>query len=598
MGGRMYGWNVGEYSSTSPFLHKTYENIKSVTPLFIIEPFINFSKRLVMRLLYFFVCAIIAISTHAQKQDIILNHQESFYGGTTNVRWQYNNQFSYEYQGAPYALIKAPSKAVSDFEFPLPAFNNANDRLGKDFILSIKVGNGQPRIASDTGIFVGVNIELAKGYSIGFSVNGINKFQTIGLGDKYMPMHLTGKYSGHKPLGDLAFSLLKIQKKQDSLIFSVNEKIVLRSRILLLDSSYAALNSPSELCYQRSAFYASSNKGLFSSSNSFVIDDFTLVWLARKGDELLAEELLNNALQKYTFYSKPYYGKYIIAKTMDDKRCVLNLYGNYIIPPTTDPIRITSQPGIFIKEDGAREELYNDKGEYEEFGAAKTKALLASQKEPEFLQSQPLLSPLALRHYNSKIPSMDNSYSYLPFMRTVGIIKEENKKGLRSSSGKIYYHPGFDEIWIQQVKGVDNMYSRWESDYCIMAKLNGNTIQLGLGETNPDKLFRKSSTTTCKACHGKGGYIYSGFAKGDYVPAEYKSYEHSYNYTNVYGQKWHKTYSGSIKVAEGYYEKGKAITKVVQCATCNNKGYIAKKSVYLVWNATKKEYEEKIETER
>ena len=187
-----------------------------------------------MRAAHFFVFGIITLSTHAQKQDIILNHQETFYGGTTIVRWQYNNQFSYEHQGAPYGLIKAPSKAVADFEFPFPGFNNANDRLGKDFTLSIKVGNGQPRMPADTGIFIGVNIELAKGYSIGLSVNGINKFQAIGVGEKYRPMLLTAKYSGHKPWGDLAFSHLKIQKKSDSLIFSVNEKTVLRTRIYII----------------------------------------------------------------------------------------------------------------------------------------------------------------------------------------------------------------------------------------------------------------------------------------------------------------------------------------------------------------------------
>ena len=36
----------------------------------------------------------------------------------------------------------------------------------------------------------------------------------------------------------------------------------------------------------------------------------------------------------------------------------------------------------------------SDKGEYEEFSATKTKALLASQKEPVFLQDKPLLSCL------------------------------------------------------------------------------------------------------------------------------------------------------------------------------------------------------------
>ena len=376
------------------------------------------------------------------------------------------------------------------------------------------------------------------------------------------------------------------------------KKLCCAPAYILLDSSDVTLNSPSELCYQSAAFYASSNKNLFSSSNSFVIDDFTLLWLARKGNELLAEDLLNKALQKYTFYSKPYYGKYIIAKTIHDELCVLNLYGNYIIPPTTDPIRITSQPGIFVKEDGAREDFYNDKGEYEEFGAAKTKALLASQKEPVFLQNQPLLSPLPLRHYNSNVRSVENSYSYLPFMRTIGITMEGNKKGLRSSSGKIYYYPGFDEIWIEQVSGVDNMYSSWESDYRIKAKLNGKTIGLSLEETNPDKLLWETSTTFCKICKGAGGKTLSGYAQGDYVPAEYKTSSLSYNYTNVYGQKWQKTYTSSMKVAEAYYKKGKAVTYHESCKTCNGKGYSEKKSVYLVWNATKKQYEEKIETER
>ena len=549
-----------------------------------------------MRFICFLAFVVNTYSTLAQKQDIILKHEETFYGGKTIVRWQYNNQFSFEHQGAPYALIKAPGNTASDFEFPFPGFDNANAKLGKDFTLSIKVGNGLPRTPVDTGTFIGVNIELAKGYSIGLSVNGVNKFQAIGLGEKYRPMLLAGKYTGHKPWGDLAFSHLKIQKKSDSLIFSINDKAVLRTRILLLDSNDTRLNSPSQLCYQSASFYASSQQS-FKSSASFIIDDFELMWLARKGDELLAEGLLNISLQKYTFYSKPYFGKYIIAKTLKDEQCVLNLYGNYIIPPTTDPIRITSQPGIFVKEDGAREEFYNDKGEYEEFSAAKTKALLASQKEPVFLQDKPLLSPLPLKHFNANVRSMDNANSYLPFMRTISITMDGSKKGMRSSSGKIYYHPGFEEIWIEQVSGVDNMYSRWEYDYRIKAKLNGKLIGLSLEETNPDKLFLQSSTTNCKVCKGMGGTTYSGFERGDFVPAEYKTTDISHIYTNVYGDKWKKTYTSTMKVAEGYYKKGKAYTTKVNCKTCNGKGYSEKKSVYLVWNASKKQYEEKIETE-
>ncbi|MBK8312085.1 MAG: hypothetical protein IPL04_15435 [Chitinophagaceae bacterium] len=52
-----------------------------------------------------------------------------------------------------------------------------------------------------------------------------------------------------------------------------------------------------------------------------------------------------------------------------------------------------------------------------------------------------------------------------------------------------------------------------------------------------------------------------------------------------------------MKVAEGYYKKGKAYTTKVNCKTCNGKGYSEKKSTYLVWNSSKKQYEEKIETE-
>ena len=173
-----------------------------------------------MRLALLFIYCIISFSSHAQKQDIILIHQETFHGGTIE-KWQFNNQFAFEHNyGSTYGLIKAPAKTVTDFEFPFPGFNNANSRLGKDFTLSLKVGNGQPRTPTDTGVFVGINIELAKGYSIGLCVNGINKFQAIGMGDKYLPLLLTGKYAGHKPWGDYAFSTLKIQKKNDSLIFS------------------------------------------------------------------------------------------------------------------------------------------------------------------------------------------------------------------------------------------------------------------------------------------------------------------------------------------------------------------------------------------
>lgn len=74
-------------------------------------------------------------------------------------------------------------------------------------------------------------------------------------------------------------------------------------------------------------------------------------------------------------------------------------------------------------------------------------------------------------------------------MGPLGISSEDDKKGLHSSTGIVYYHPGFEDIWVEQITGVDNQYSRWESDYKVKALYKGKTFTLSLNETNPDKLL-------------------------------------------------------------------------------------------------------------
>lgn len=87
----------------------------------------------------------------------------------------------------------------------------------------------------------------------------------------------------------------------------------------------------------------------------------------------------------------------------------------------------------------------------------------------------------------------------------------------------------------------------------------------------------------------------TGYKQGEFVPAEYKSYSNSYTYTSINGDRWKKTYSGSYKAKEGYYENGEKYNYTQTCSLCKGKGYSEKKSTYLVWNAQVKQYDEKTE---
>lgn len=541
----------------------------------------------------FFV--VISLTAVAQKQEVILRHEETFDGGA-HKKWQFNSQFILPMENSRIGVIRAGNPRDTELEFPFPSFNNANGKLGKDFTLSIRVGNYEPRKETDTALFAGIIIQLTGDFQAGLAVNGNNRFQAIGMGKGIEPMLLTGKYPGHKVSGDLAFTNIGITKKQDSLLFSLNEIVLWRQRIIATDP----VQQPelSNYCYDKSSFYAAfTQPGKTIQSRSYVIDDFVLTWLARKGDELLAERLLQEELLQYARFSKPYFGKYIFVADKQGNKCVLNKYGNKVLDLSSDDIRVTSEPGIFLRDEG-RYEMYNALGEFVEFSPAKTKALVASAKYPEYLQQQPLLEPLYLVKLKDDYNEMQ-AEKLLTICKPLGIFSNGKNKGLRSISGTVYIHPAFDEIRVKMTGGDGIRLSSAAEDYCFFLKKGANEWLVPLSSAQETQLItNQKKIVYCSKCNGfgtiEGKPRYEG---GEYVPAKTERVTESFDYfyTNVYGQKWKKTYtSTSTKtIREGYNKPGRMIRTSLPCEACNKKGYTEKSQLILIWDAGSKSYQPK-----
>lgn len=529
----------------------------------------------------------------AQKQDVILHYNETFTGGTP-IKWQYNNQFSRPMENSRVAVVRVAGPKDTELEFPFPAFNTANGQLGKDFTVSLRLGSYDPRKETDTALFTGISVQLTGSFQAGLAVNSNNRFQAIGMGKDCEPLFYTGKYQGHRVSGDLATTLISITKKQDSLLFSLHEKIIWRQRIIAIDP--AAQTAISSFCYDKAFIYAASTQpGKSIYPRSFVIDDFDLTWLARKGDELLAEKLLQDELLQYAQFSKPYFGKYIFAVDKQGNRCVLNKYGNKVLKLAPEDIQVTSDPGIFIRDEG-RNEMYNALGEYVEFSAAKTKSLLASARYPEYLQQQPVLEPLYLVKLKEEYNEMQ-AERVLPVCRPLGIFSIGSKKGLRSSSGTIYINAGFDEIRLKKTKGDLAQFSASIDEYSFWLKKGNETWLVPFASAQEAQLITNQlDMIYCGKCHGFGTVEGKPrYEPGDYVPAQTERVTESwdYVYTSVYGDKWKKTYTSTSTRTkqEAYYKPGRMIRTSLPCETCKKKGYLKKSQLILFWDAAAKAYQ-------
>jgi len=523
----------------------------------------------------------------AQKQDTILNYVETFSNGTI-TRWKYNDQFSYAYYfGDNYGQVVPPNSYVKEFDFRFPMFNTANNRLGKDFVLTFEVALNKERKPADTTLYYGMNVKLTS-FELGMVINGINRFQVIGLGDSCLPIYYSAKYQGAKKYANSYFDEISIEKKKDSILYRLNKKIVYRTRII--STADNTFTKPVNMSYTGAEFYAAGSTN-FASEEGFVIDNFSLVWKSRPGDEMMAEQLLSEQLKKYSKFSHPYFGKYILATNTNGENCVLNKYGNYIIPPTTNPIRLTNQPGLFVKQDGGREEFYNSSGEYMEFNSSITKKLLASQKPPTYLQKQPLLQPLfAVLPGEIERKKIGN---WIPELQALNVFSEGGKKGVRSYSGQTYIEPVFDSIYILQVDHTSR-FSSYADDYRFALRTGGSEFLIRIDGVHGDKLLTgEEHWEACSKCNGKGKIEEVTYSERVWVEPETKTIEGGNTWMGIDGNRWQSKWKQTVEVSKGYYTGGEKQVKTYRCSKCQGSKKIFKEQMVYAWDEKTHQYVKK-----
>ncbi len=542
----------------------------------------------------FLYLLLLVANTGIAQQELVLSYTETFHGGASD-KWIRNKQFSYEHEyGSTYGLIKVQQAAnEKTYNYPFPKFNNANNNLGKDFLVSAKLGNFQPKILTDTAVFFGLKIMLSQEYEINFMVNGINKFQIIAGSDNCIPIIYEAKYEGNKKWGAYAFSDVEIRKKEDSLFFTLNKKPVLKTKIFSLEDNV----KPTDMCFVKAEFQALNITGeKISNTLSYLIDDVTIQWKARKGDEVFAEELLNIELDKYTEISKPFFNKYIFARNGYTK-CLLNRYGNYIILPTTDDLKITSQSGIFIHEDGGREDFYNSNGEYEEFNAAKTKMLLKSAQYPEYFKNDLKVDVLYLKDA-STARGFVRAGSVIEYMKPLGLYQENGLLGVKSKSGVVYIYAYFDSIYVEKQYYDYESFKQVDNKYNYVLKKDAKTWRISANQTGNQQLSTdESETTNCKTCRGFGRIESASYPNSEYIPATYKTIEGRNSYMGTSGYLIVSKWKMSVVDKPARTELGKKILSQSNCTKCNGRGYSQKKTKTLIWNDGLKRYTESWNTE-